>query len=253
MAMFNFRRRIRPLEWLGSSSSVTTSRPARTHRYRPALEPLETREVPTSGSAFAATLIVHSTENLVDFVTNEYATLLGRRPDAQGLNGFVQALANGMSPEAVEAAFVSSPEYIFDQGNTASGFLTGLYRDLLGRTPDVNGFNGWLSMLANGVTVRQVSLLFATSAERQAIIVTQDYLGFLGRVPESGAVTFWVNQLSHGLNRADVASLIVGSNEFFQRQGNTNVNFIIGAFQTVLGRMPQTGEINVFLNIIAQH
>ena len=37
-------------------------------------------------------------------------------------------MANGMTPEAVEVAFVSSPEYILDHGNTASGFLTGKYR-----------------------------------------------------------------------------------------------------------------------------
>src|SRR5262249_48249501 len=155
--------------------------------------------------------IVHSTENFINFVTNEYTTLLGRLPDVQGLNVFVQALTNGMSPEAVEAAFVSSPEYIMDQGNTASGFLTGLYRDLLGRIPDVNGFNGWLRALANGFTAPQVAMFFATSVERQSIVVTQDYLGFLGRVPEAGAVTFWVNQLNHGLNRADVESMFVGS------------------------------------------
>src|SRR5262249_13367175 len=159
-------------------------------RRRLALEPLETREVLSTGSAFAASLIVHSTENLVDFVTNEFANLLGRAPDAPGVNAFVQALANGMSPEAVESAFVSSPEYVADHGNTAAGFLIGLYRDLLGRTPDITGFNGWMSALARGVTVRQVAMLFVTSVERQSIVVTQDYLVFLGRVPEAGAVTF---------------------------------------------------------------
>jgi hypothetical protein len=246
--MFNFKQRASITRSFRSEYPVR-----RAPSYRPSLESLEARDVPTSGSAFATTLIVHSTENLVDFVTNEYAILLGRQPDAQGLAGFVQALANGMSPEAVEAVFVSSPEYIFDHGNTRGGFLTGLYQDLLGRAPDVNGFNGWLTRLAAGFTVQQVALLFATSAERQSIVVTQDYLGFLGRVPESGAVTFWVNQLNHGLNRADVASLIVGSDEFFQRQGNTNVNFVVGAFQTVLGRAPQVNEITFFLNIIAQH
>jgi hypothetical protein len=241
------------MSWFRSKAPDTTSRALEFRNFRPVLEPIETRELLSTGSAFAASLIVHSRENFADFVTNDYFGFLGRAPDMQGLNGFVQALTNGMSPEAVEAAFVASPEYIMNHGNTAAGFLVGLYRDLLGRAPDVLGFNGWMSRLAHGFTAQQVAMAFATSAERQAIVVTQDYFLFLGRMPEPGAVTFWVSQLSHGLNRADVESLIVGSPEFFQRQGNTNVGFIVGAFETVLGRNPQPGEVNFFLNIIAEH
>jgi hypothetical protein len=214
---------------------------------------LETRALPTTASLFAATLITHSAESYADFVANEYLTLLGRAPDMQGMNAWVAALSNGMSPEAVEAAFVASPEYIINHGNTNSGFLIGLYRDLLGRAPDVMGFNNWMMMMANGMSAAQVAMLFATSQERQSIVVTQDYLSFLGRAPEAGAVSFWVSQLSHGLNRADVESMIVGSNEFFLRQGNTNVNFIVAAYQDVLARTPQMSEINLWLTIMAQH
>jgi hypothetical protein len=221
--------------------------------YRPEIEALEARRVPTNGSAFAANLIVHSTENFADFVTNEYIILLRRLPDIQGLNSWVQALTNGMRPEAVEAAFVASPEYILDHGNTSSGFLVGLYNDLLGRAPDMAGFNNWMNMLARGLSPTQVAMFFATSAEREAIVVTRDYLTLLGRTPEAGAVAFWVSRLNSGLNRADVESQIVGSNEFFQRQGGTDVDFVVGTYQLVLGRTPRMDEVNFWLTVIAQH
>jgi hypothetical protein len=240
------------MRWF-AKSSVTHSRVSRPRSCQLAVESLEPRRVPTNASMFVAPLIVHSTESFMDFVINEYRNFLGRAPDLQGLNGWVQALTNGMSPEAVEAAFVSSSEYIFDHGNTAASFLFGLYHDLLGRAPDSAGFNNWLNMMAQGLTPAQVATFFATSVERQSIVVTEDYLLFLGRTPEGGAVTFWVNQLGHGLNRADVESMIVGSTEFFLKQGDTNVGFITGAYQDVLGRTPGTDEINFWLNGMAQH
>jgi hypothetical protein len=241
------------MRWFQRKNQAATPRSAGARSYQPALEALETRNLLTNASMFSGTLIVHSQESLTDFVTSEYVNLLHRLPDVAGLSGFVQMMQNGMTPEAVEAAFVASPEYIINHGNTASGFLTGLYFDLLGRAPDMAGFNNWLMMMARGMTAIQVAQSFATSMERQGIVVTQDYLGFLGRPPEAGAVTFWVSQLNHGLNRADVESMFVGSNEFFQRQGSTNVNFIVATYQDVLGRTPRTDEVNAWLAIMAMH
>jgi hypothetical protein len=241
------------MNWFQRKKKAATPRPIRARSHQPVLEELEVRSLLTNASLFAATLIVHSPEALTDFVANEYISLLHRLPDSQGLNGFVQMMENGMTPEAVEAAFVSSPEYIVDHGNTSVGFLNGLHRDLLGRAPDAAGLNNWLMMMARGMTATQVAQAFATSVERQSIIVTADYLALLGRPPEAGAVTFWVNQLGHGLNRADVETMIVGSDEFFQRQGNTNVNFIVAAYQDVLGRTPRNDEVNAWLMIMAQH
>jgi len=241
------------MRWFQRKSQAAVSRAAGARSYQPTLESLETRNLLTNASMFAGTLIVHSQESLTDFVTSEYVNLLHRVPDIGGLTGFVQMMQNGMTPEAVEAAFVASPEYIIDHGNTTSGFLTGLYFDLLGRAPDTAGFNNWLMMMARGMSAMQVATSFATSMERQSIVVTQDYVAFLGRAPEAGAVTLWVNQLNNGLSRLDVESMIVGSNEFFQRQGATNVNFIVAAYQDVLGRTPQTSEVNAWLTIMAMH
>jgi hypothetical protein len=217
---------------------------------RPSLEVLETRDLLTSGSLFVATQIVHSLEHDQDFVTGEYLRFLGRAPDASGFNTWVGALAQGMAPETVEAGFVSSPEYILNHGTTNANWLTSLYHDLLGRAPDTNGLNGWLNALANGTTPSQVALAFSTGQERETIVITQDYLSFLQRVPEAGAVSYWLGQFQQGNNRADVASKIVGSDEFFILQGSDNTNFIIAAYQDTLLRNPTTAEISFWLQFM---
>ena len=137
-----------------------------------AVEQLETRDLLSAATLAVASGIVHSTENFDNFVIGEYATLLGRAPDIGGFNAWVGQLQNGVSPEAVEAGFVSSAEYILDHGNNAAQWLTGLYNDLLGRAPDAGGFNNWLNALAGGMSPSQVAQLFATSTERESILIS---------------------------------------------------------------------------------
>jgi Domain of unknown function (DUF4214) len=216
-------------------------------RARPALEALETREVLSTATLNVALAIVNSPEHFADFVSNEFVQFLRRPADPVGLSFFVNQLERGLSPETVEAAFVSSPEYILDHGNTVGGFLTGLYNDLLGRTPDLAGFNFWLNRLAAGETPFQVAGQFATGVERETIVIREDYFAFLGRAPDAGGLNHWLTLLHSGFDRAFVAAGILGSNEFFQRNGNTNTNFIVAAFTDVLGRTPSRNELGLFL------
>src|SRR2546423_1608772 len=80
--------------------------------------------------------------------------------------------------------------------------------------------------LAAGAPPFQVAFSFATSLERDALVITDDYQLFLGRQPEPGAVAFWQGQLQAGLNLADLETRIAGSDEFYARSGNTARGFI---------------------------
>jgi hypothetical protein len=213
-----------------------------------AVERLESREVLSAATFNVASAIVNSPENFTDFVRNEFNSLLLRAPDIQGLDFFVTRLNQGMSPEAVEAAFVSSPEFIFNHGNTAIGWLNGVYNDLLGRAPDQVGLNHWLTRLQAGETTFQIASEITTSIERESIVIRQDYISFLGRVPDTSGLNHWLTLVQSGFTRAFVASGIVGSNEFFRIQGNTNVAFVVAAFNDVLGRTPDSSELTFFLS-----
>jgi hypothetical protein len=237
-----------PMSWFQKNAHVPATA-GRRHTARLAVEQLETRDLLSAATLAVASGIVHSTENFDNFVITEYATLLGRAPDVGGFNFWVGQLQNGMSPEAVEIGFVTSAEYIFDHGNTAAGWVTGLYNDLLGRAPDAGGFNSWLGALVGGMSLNQVATAFAAGPEREAIIIRSDYLNFLGRVPSSPEVGFWLNFEAQGHNRADVAAQMLASDEFFADHAKSPSGFITGVYQDVLQRTPSTPEVDTWLAV----
>jgi hypothetical protein len=237
-----------PMSW--SQKKANLPAPAgRPRTARLAVEQLETRNLLSAATLAVASGIVHSTENFDNFVIGEYATFLGRAPDAGGFQGWVNQLQNGMSPEAVEAGFVSSTEYIVERGNNAVQWLTGLYNDLLGRAPDAGGLNGWLNALASGMGPNQVAMGFTTSFERESIIIRADYLTYLGRVPSSPEIGAWLNFEAQGHNRADAAAQILASDEFFADHAKSPSRFITAVYQDVLVRTPSTPEVDAWLAV----
>src|SRR5260370_35559081 len=113
------------------------------------VEQLESRNLLSNATLAVASGILNSLENYTDFLTSEYRHLLGRNPDASGLNHFLGLLENGVNPETVEAQIANSDEYASDHGNTQAAWITGMYQDLLARNPDAHGLNNWLNALAN--------------------------------------------------------------------------------------------------------
>jgi hypothetical protein len=236
------------MSWFDPKSRVASS----TRRPRSAtlaVEQLETRNLLSAATTAVASGIVNSTESLKDFVAGEYKTFLGRAPDSGGLQSWVSQLQNGMTPETVEAGIISSAEYLRNNGNDNTQWLTSLYNSLLGRAPDTTGLNEWLNALAAGMTPNQVAMDIAGSPEREAIIITNDYLSFLGRAPEAGAVNGWLNFEAQGNGRAAVATQFLASDEFFRDHANSPSNFIVGVYQDVLQRTPSTPEINIWLTV----
>jgi uncharacterized repeat protein (TIGR01451 family) len=88
-------------------------------------------------------------EHLVDCI---YENFLHRAPDAPGLQFWTaklgspraEAQAGGSGDELfVVAAIAGSPEYFLTHGNTDTGFVNGLYQDILGRNADGGGQAFW--------------------------------------------------------------------------------------------------------------
>jgi hypothetical protein len=216
---------------------------------RPELEALEDRRVLSKATFAVASGILNSLENYTGFVVGEYVNLLRRQPDVGGFNFMVSQLQHGAAPETIEAGIAGSTEYIFDHGNDPTAWLTGIYQDLLGRLPDSNGLNNWLTHLAQGMTPFAIADAIATSPEREAIVIRSDYTQFLGRIARNDEVIAWLNQVQAGVNRAGVAAGIIASNEFFGEANNDPTTFIIHTYQDVLLRTPSQTEINFWLNV----
>src|SRR5262249_21919682 len=110
----------------------------------------------------------HSDEQYTNFITRAYNTYLGRGPDPVGLAGWLGLMRTGqMTDESLESQFVGSPEYIGGHGGAGAGWVTGMYQDLLGRTPSPGEVNSWVAQLNAGVSPVSIAYGFAASAERE--------------------------------------------------------------------------------------
>ena len=99
-------------------------------------------------------------------VARLYYGLLGRAPDAGGLDYFAQALAHGASTEAIAQTMLGSGEYAAAFGTlTDSAFIEALYHGALGRAPEASGMQGWTQALAAGANRADVALGIANSME----------------------------------------------------------------------------------------
>jgi hypothetical protein len=213
-------------------------------RFRPAVEALEDRQL-LSGTPYSiAQAITHSAENYTKFVTEAYHRYLGRLPDAPGLASWVQGMQQGLSDERLEAGFIGSPEYIQDHGGQGAGWVTGMYKDLLGRAPAQSEVENWLQVLNQGASTTAVAYGFAASPEREGERITADYRTYLGRFPGSSEVAGWVDNFEHGVSNEDVVGGFVGSPEYYDRAGG-NVDsalWLLSVYRSVLGREPAEAD-----------
>jgi len=110
-------------------------------------------------------------------VNSLYQTILGRAPTATESQTAFTAVQNGTTVKQVANNLFTSPEYLTTNtsnanlagGTPAAGqtqFLTSLYRNVLGRTPDAQGLAAWEAQLNNGtITTAGVATAFLNSAE----------------------------------------------------------------------------------------
>ncbi|HUY32894.1 MAG TPA: ice-binding family protein [Pirellulales bacterium] len=140
--------------------------------------------------------------------------------------------------------------------NTDQTFVRNLYRELLGREPDSAGQASWLKFLAgdqgHSDSARRASVIsdFLDSPEYKQHLVTCIFELFLHRAPDAQGLQYWVGALgqpgnpgshSEGSDEMGVVSDIVGSPEYFALRGNTNLGYVEGLYQDLLGRAPDAG------------
>ena len=168
---------------------------------------------------FAVTLTT-SDEYYDDQVRQAYEHFLGRAPDAAGLTFWNSQLRGGLTDEQMQAQFIGSPEYYQHSGGTDRSWVDQMYFDLLGRAPDSQGEASWVKALANGVPRVVVALGFATSPEREGIVVRDDYQTYLARQPSDSEVANWVSAFEHGLTNEDVVAGFIASDEYFREHAD---------------------------------
>ncbi|HEV8061120.1 MAG TPA: DUF4214 domain-containing protein [Gemmataceae bacterium] len=145
-----------------------------------------------------------------------FVQILHRTVDPPTEEGLTNFLNSGGTAQQVALALLNSPEYLNDNGNTASGFVTGLYRDLLHRSPDT-GDQYWLQAIDNGSSMAAVAAAFLGSAESDQDVIDGFFHRFLNRAGDSAGITYYVSLLQQGASWEEIEASIIGSAEYFAR------------------------------------
>ena len=143
---------------------------------------------------------------------------------------------------------------------TDATFVANLYHELLGRDADSGGQAFWVNYLdhngqANHLNnPRRLNVIdsFIASQEYQEHLVSCMFEHFLNRAPDAGGLQFFVAQLAHGVDERIVLSEIVGSQEYFIINGNTNTGFVDALYRDLLGRGADPGGEAYWANLAAQ-
>jgi uncharacterized delta-60 repeat protein len=145
-----------------------------------------------------------------------YAHILHRAADITGETGWTNFLNSGGTAQQLAAVLLSSDEYVNDNGNTTSGFVTGVYRDVLHRSPD-GGAQSWIQAINNGMSRAAAAAAILASPESDQDVVEGFYHRFLNRTGESGGISGYVNLLQQGASWEVIEAIIIGSDEYFAR------------------------------------
>lgn len=147
-------------------------------------------------------------------VDTYYQTFLNRAADAAGRAFWINQLTSGAMTELnVEFSFMTSVEFVNIHPNPGA-FVTALYVDLLGRSPNISEQATWEVVLQNqGAGTVVIDIL--TSAESYTHIITGYYQTYLNRDPDTSGLSLWLSQLQNGTGTVEsVAESILGSVEY---------------------------------------
>lgn len=160
-----------------------------------------------------ASQIIASAEYRGDLIDAWYSKFLGRSPASTEV-AFWQVVLRSQSLEQVVADILGSPEYLGRSGGTTQGFLTAVYRDLLGRAPDPQGAGDWGADLSRASRT-QVALDIENSPEYEADELRFWFQAFLRRSPSGSELSSWQGVMHAGAGAAQVVASILGSPEYF--------------------------------------
>ncbi|GGK47241.1 DUF4214 domain-containing protein [Salinarimonas ramus] len=98
-----------------------------------------------------------------------YEAALDRTPDHGGLGHWIAALDAGMPLLEAASGFIRSQEFrnLYGPDPDNASFVTAIYKNVLERDPEPQGFDYWLGKLTSGVTQAEVLLGFSESVENK--------------------------------------------------------------------------------------
>ncbi|WP_411698689.1 S1 family peptidase [Conyzicola sp.] len=157
-----------------------------------------------------------SDEYRLNKATSAYRTILGREPEAGAIYGWLGLMRNGsIMTEDLDKQFYGSTEYFNNSGATNAGFVSALYKRLIGRPAAADEVSGWSAYAAQNGRLAVVNAIWG-AIETARSRVSAIYFEYLGRYAEESETYGWA---VYGQNYGDaqLRSAITGSQEYYER------------------------------------
>ncbi|NTW40080.1 MAG: DUF4214 domain-containing protein [Cellulomonadaceae bacterium] len=122
-------------------------------------------------------------------------------------------------------------------------YVTAVYSDLFGRTPDAAGLKTWTTALLSGTPRVAVANAITSSTELRNGLVTDSYQTYLARTPDGSGLTYWVGQLVGGATQQSIEAGFLASPEAYSQSGNNPGAWVSALYQQVLGRSAAPSEV----------
>jgi hypothetical protein len=169
------------------------------------------------------------------------ATVLGSGPGAVAagdLNGdhfadLVVAVNNGASNLAI---LQNQPDASVYNGTPSQRFVAQVYLDLLERPVDSSGLQTWSRLLDGGQSRSNVVWQIESSTEYRMLQICHLYRDILRRDPDPGGLQTQLKFLASGGTLQQLRGLLLGSQEYFSRAGQSNAGFLQMLYQDVFSR-----------------
>ena len=158
--------------------------------------------------------ILNSLEGRLQSINGLYRLYLGREVDQAAAINFIN---NNVPLFQVTTTIIGSQEYFNRNGGTNDGFLTAVFRDLLGRPIDASGRDTFTTALQSATSRGQVAANILTSTEGAGRVVNLLFNRFLRRNADDGAITSFVPFFQQTRSIENVIIAIGSSDEFFQQ------------------------------------
>lgn len=158
------------------------------------------------------------------------------------------APAPASGPEPPASSGPEPPASSCQAGSAAGAFVCSLYDDILGRTPDPAGLDGWAESLQAGTSRTEVAYEIATSTEARQDLLAADYQSFLGRALDPGGLDAWLSAFASGATDEQVEAGILGSAEFYADSGYSAAGFVNALYEALLGRPADPGGLATWVS-----
>jgi hypothetical protein len=221
--------------------------------FRPGMERLETREVP-SGTETETPPADTETPTETETPPAETETETTETPptttETEAVTPTPPPAVQTAAPPVVTTTTTTIPNP--EAHLTASQrFVVHLYKDVLGRHADSSGLAYWSTNLDLGTfTQGQVSIAFVTSDEYRANTIRGYYQDILGRTPEQAEVDAYMGLFRAGESQNDLRQRFLASDEFSARFSHNSAAFVAQLYSQVLGRTGSTDEVNFWVNVL---